>query len=525
MSIKLCRVDRDASLLQYAGVYGNPFWGDPSFIIFSGGQITDLGSIDLGYINTSKHFGYSDTACDHLGADGLVTVFPDDVNLSTDVEIDPWTGQTVEKINIDYPVKKGRNTLGNIITTICLDFKSFHSRWVASYSDYCSDDWSHVVGKAPRYAGAIKKGRILTLYFPGGFFERFTLVGKASWRRSGWGECIYTTKLDMETQFPSSEGYTWEGLYRCINYDTAPGGLDQPTQPIEWNLSFAYTKNEFSSSLSELEDYRHQVVERAKSIDGLDAFNYTDLLRKEYLSWYSLDNIRYLSVNSIAFLRDLMTLKDTLVPLLRLIREPMSPQAWANAWLSLRYGIRLTIMDLGQIIKAYDQWKKMPTRPFSTIRSRFTDESTLLDGDPITLQVHQKVYYGSTPDVIDNIIDSLRKWDLFPSLENMWDLVPYSFVVDWFVNVTDVLKQIDLDVDLDRLPIQYVLYSSKIELKEGKPSTSGHVLRQSTVKYYRRWSESTLSSPVKPPDRELSANLPIRVLDGLSLMIQRIKSR
>jgi hypothetical protein len=40
-------------------------------------------------------------------------------------------------------------------------------------------------------------------------------------------------------------------------------------------------------------------------------------------------------------------------------------------------------------------------------------------------------------------IKKLMEWDVWPTLENTWDLLPFSFVVDWFLHVSTLLSNID----------------------------------------------------------------------------------
>lgn len=80
---------------------------------------------------------------------------------------------------------------------------------------------------------------------------------------------------------------------------------------------------------------------------------------------------------------------------------------------------------------------------------------------PIAHEEHYKCLYDALDKGLDNAIRQLYNWDLALSLDNVWDLIPYSFVVDWFVPLGDYLSQIDASVYYSTLPIIDVIYSIK----------------------------------------------------------------
>ena len=523
MSIKVSRFDPNCPIWLYAGEYGNPFWGDPSFLISWNPRHDGLETWDFGHIKTSKHFGHADTACDHLSADGSLVILPDDMFFTEEPILDPWTGEELStSISLHYPAADGQRVLGNILMVVNIGMKSFSSRWVAHRIEYYSDDWATPIGKAPMYAGAQLHKGVLSLWFPTGLLERFELDGKGNARHIGSGECIYTTISDMENMLSDANGYVWEGLYRYCDLRSCPNRSPGSWFCMSSDFDIRLTKPSYLKAVSEKSDIRDTVNRRIQLLDGANGFSMTPLLNKAFLSWYSLDNIRYLSVNSLAFIEDLKKLKATFTPLLRVWKKPLNPKSWSNLWLSYRYGIRLTISDVLEISDAVEKWSKSKVKPFGTCRSRFSDSSVLEDGTEVDIEVHQKVYYTAISGPVDKLVHISRQWDLYPSWENLWDLVPLSFVVDWFVKLNDILHKVDLGTDLDRLPIEYVLYSSKVTAAEGKPRVTSQTCLQLVAKNYQRWSESSLTSPIKPPDKEQAAALPFHIIDGTSLLIQRL---
>lgn len=171
-----------------------------------------------------------------------------------------------------------------------------------------------------------------------------------------------------------------------------------------------------------------------------------------------------ISVNSIALVKELaelfFTLKNdpaSLIPKLRTLADA------AGIYLSYKYGARLTVRDLNAVTAAL-QKEVMNEIRYRISRSSFrTKIPVTIYGvaTPIVHEEHYKCLYDALDKGLDNAIRQLYNWDLALSLDNVWDLIPYSFVVDWFVPLGDYLSQIDASVYYSTLPIIDVIYSMK----------------------------------------------------------------
>jgi hypothetical protein len=100
--------------------------------------------------------------------------------------------------------------------------------------------------------------------------------------------------------------------------------------------------------------------------------------------------------------------------------------------------------------------------------------------------------------------------DLYPSLQNVWDLIPLSFVVDWFVNVSKIFE------DVDRL-VQSRYYNVNCVLNTVKASSTGTVLEGLSYSFYERHLASSLSLGMS--SIELGLPSPINIVDGVSLFL------
>lgn len=524
MSIKVTRLDSGSKIWPYAGEDGSPRW-DPCFLLFCPTSFHEEKDLNFGEIKTSKSFGYSDKACNHLGANGYACRLPDSLSFRQITIPGSW-GDPDETVTQIWSDEREACLLRKVILPVNIRRK-MSAKWVCRQNSYFNDDWT-VELSTPVYLGAVVHSGWFELWFENGTYERWESRPKANSSRFEvrliwYGQCVYSTISDMEQTLPADEGWFWMGNYRVCDYSTAlPESArwrDFPETDLLANVDFS----SFAKSQSDLADAKVSIERRIRALEGFNPFEHSDVISKDHLTWLSLDNIRYLSINSLAFIEDLKKLKDTLVPIIRLVRRPLDPKAWANLWLSYRYGLRLTIHDALEIRRAYDAYckRKRSNRPFSTVRSQLSDDISA--GEEYKAKVHQKVYYRSTVNAVEDFIFLCRRWDLYPSWENIWDLIPLSFVVDWFIDVQSFLSEFDKRKDLDRLPVEYVLYSSKTTSGSGVPEVRRHLFLQLTLKHYRRWRELNLPSPVKPPERHRDPNVPFRILDGVSLVVQRTR--
>lgn len=180
------------------------------------------------------------------------------------------------------------------------------------------------------------------------------------------------------------------------------------------------------------------------------------------LSHQATENLDLLSSNMLEFILELRKIK-TLVPKLKNLKKV---KTHASNYLGMKYGILPTISDLESIFNAfkanryYDQHGLTRVSAYDKV-----DSSISLLGQQVpiyhTRRIHLAINEMDTG--LDSLVEKARNIGVFPSLGNIWDLVPFSFVIDWFVDVGSVLERIDTHHRLFNLDIPYVIKSDKIE--------------------------------------------------------------
>jgi len=97
-------------------------------------------------------------------------------------------------------------------------------------------------------------------------------------------------------------------------------------------------------------------------------------------------------------------------------------------------------------------------------------------------------------DHIAYLVHYLETLGVFPSAANLWDLVPFSFVIDWFLNLSDVFEALRLDRDTQNYQL---------------------LARIESQKYQFRWTKDLLSDVFGPRvswDSPIEASLYRRVI-------------
>lgn len=222
----------------------------------------------------------------------------------------------------------------------------------------------------------------------------------------------------------------------------------------------------------------------------------------------AFSNLRYAAFNGLAFTKDTSRLvRDTF----RLVRDfkrvKHDPSRLGSIWLSYRYGHRLYFNDCRTLLQAADSVRR--ARPLK-FRGRHVEELSIFEGTKTRVECNFTLY--ASPFCLQDLgfEQTLRALDFWPSAENLWDLVPYSFIADWFINLTDVCRRYDAQADMLRFPIKGALQSVKISTQSivGNSAGAGYA----TVTLYNR-------TPLTPAKLStLLSSVTLSVMDGMSLL-------
>ncbi len=119
-------------------------------------------------------------------------------------------------------------------------------------------------------------------------------------------------------------------------------------------------------------------------------------------------------------------------------------KSFANNWLEFWFGWKPLLSDIYDAMEVLNQpIKKMYARG-GGVDGIVTQDSVNLGSttDTYTVSMRYEARQGLTVKTIDYETFSLEQWGLANPLSVLWEIVPFSFVVDWFYRVGDVVASL-----------------------------------------------------------------------------------
>lgn len=137
----------------------------------------------------------------------------------------------------------------------------------------------------------------------------------------------------------------------------------------------------------------------------------------------------------------------------------------ACIYLGIHYGVKLTVMDLKEIVQTF---KDNPSLLRQLRRKVVSYSKATLDGNSYHCKSCMTPKSGRE---VTDVRDLTRILGIELSALNLWDLVPWSFVVDWFIPISDILDsfeniaRLESTYDLDYL-VETVSRSETVSWKD-----------------------------------------------------------
>lgn len=156
----------------------------------------------------------------------------------------------------------------------------------------------------------------------------------------------------------------------------------------------------------------------------------------------ALLNTKVLNINSIMYTKDFTTLRELCGSYADLLRKGVNPGTVSGAYLASHYGVRLTVQDTREILERVRRELEQDSGAYQYSRST---HKVSVQGPA------GKVDVTGTVSVLFTLVDGrtlqflsdLARWDFLPTPRVIWDMIPYSFVLDWIVPIGGVLEQWD----------------------------------------------------------------------------------
>lgn len=144
-----------------------------------------------------------------------------------------------------------------------------------------------------------------------------------------------------------------------------------------------------------------------------------------------------------------------------------SLKAGSGEYLKTIFGISPFIGLLKDLPKIYSILGRLNALREGTFVLRGRHDHTMPNGlgrsNAVRITSHSKVVLNTAPNEYVSKLLSLASLEIFPLPSNLWDLVPLSFVIDWFLNISDHLESIESLVLMTMLDIRYLVHSFTVQ--------------------------------------------------------------
>lgn len=185
----------------------------------------------------------------------------------------------------------------------------------------------------------------------------------------------------------------------------------------------------------------------------------------------------------------------------------------ANLRLSEQYGIKLTIQDFADLGEFISQQNHAAA--LLTTRSAGSWASKTPDGT-VRTEEHWKCWISKARAYAPAIAHLFR--DDLVGFQNVWDLIPYSFVIDWFAPVGEILQAWDDELMLSNMAIDAIVVGRKSVCTTRTESGKWTFLTD-TSRYTRE--RRTSFPPYAYTTQSITPNFRM-VLNGAALIVQRL---
>jgi hypothetical protein len=216
-------------------------------------------------------------------------------------------------------------------------------------------------------------------------------------------------------------------------------------------------------------------------------------------------------------------------------------QTTSNLWLQYRYGIRPLVSSVNSIVKEVGQFRK---KKRSTYRGKYTlSRSSGLSYPLVDFKTTSQVQETRSDEIeiragilLEELVElhTALGVDASGMLSLPWELVPFSFVADWFINVGDFIQGIMPSLTKSPLATWYVVRRKQIRtINVGSttvtPGFNDITIVRSASEDWRSEVYTTTRVPKLPlpsvtwkPQAFRSVMSDLRGLDSFALALQQL---
>jgi hypothetical protein len=198
-----------------------------------------------------------------------------------------------------------------------------------------------------------------------------------------------------------------------------------------------------------------------------------ELVQTSYLD--AIQRVPRMSDNNISNVIDIVGFTYNLV----INHKVEIPHNLADAWLSYRYVYSTTKADYEQAIEFMNRSVKLGD--WTALKCYGTSYLTYEEDIDVTCRTSLRVIPKAL-DYVGEIWRALTKYGLSPSFYVVWDMIPYSFIVDWFIPVGRLAEVLDAES-------QFTAQYDVVDINYSLCYTVRH--KGLPVRCYTRWLSTT----------------------------------
>jgi hypothetical protein len=233
--------------------------------------------------------------------------------------------------------------------------------------------------------------------------------------------------FDLQLYYDAMRGYTW-----CSNWYgiVTPSDLNAQLIPQK-----KWTQWRYDACITQAYERLKGKIYSQASL-GVDFVEYRQSLNMIEHSVGTLAKFTR-QVRKLNFLGAARTLRMKYMP-----KGVSARRSWSNNWLEYHFGWEPLIRDIYDSIEVLNN----PLKNFTVQKGRSFDYWHIVENSGTlpyrkdTFDCYLKVQQGAQVEAITNRgLHSLDQFGLANPAVLLWEIIPFSFVVDWFANVGNVL--------------------------------------------------------------------------------------
>jgi hypothetical protein len=215
-------------------------------------------------------------------------------------------------------------------------------------------------------------------------------------------------------------------------------------------------------------------------------------------------DLKSLDINTITAVQGLVNCYQDLKGLVDAAGGHVSVKWLVNLYLQMKYGFANTVRDARDLMLYFArEYQKMYAAKQSNQKTHASDGVTWTNTPFKCSSAYELTTATATVKTMDHglaqITRSLMDIDVFPELGNVWDIVPFSFVLDWFLPIGEILDAMDANTYRSTLSVSSFVWSYKyeitdVDITQWLPFT-GRTVGTADVRLYERHVDHALPQP------------------------------